>query len=121
MTQESTADLSPAELARQAAEGIRAASGIERHDVALTLGSGWAKAADLLGETVAETFMMMYYFERAARTYIIALSTGRDLRELSPDVAEITARQQEGDPQAEADFMRGMRMVLDAESPDYKH
>jgi hypothetical protein len=34
-------------------------------------------------------------------------------------VAEITARQQEGDPQAEADFMRGMRMVLDAESPDY--
>jgi purine-nucleoside phosphorylase len=54
MTQESTADWSPAELARQAAEGIRATSGIERHDVALTLGSGWAKAADLLGETVAE-------------------------------------------------------------------
>ena len=74
-----------------------------------------------IGETVAETFMRMYYFERAARTYIIALSTGRALRELAPDVAEITARQQEGYPQAEADFMRGMRMVLDAESPDYMH
>ena len=74
-----------------------------------------------IGETVAETFMRMYYFERAARTYIFALSTGRALRELAPDVAEITARQQEGDPQAEADFMRGMRMVLDAESPDYMH
>ena len=27
----------------------------------------------------------------------------------------------EGDPEAEADFMRGMRMVLYAESPHYKH
>lgn len=73
----------------------------------------------VIGETVAETFMRMYYFERAARTYVLALATGRPLRELSPEVAELTARQQEGDPQAEADFMRGMRMVLDAESPDY--
>jgi len=29
-------------------------SGIARHDIALTLGSGWAKAADFLGETTAE-------------------------------------------------------------------
>lgn len=48
------ADGSPIELAHQAAEGIRVASGIDQHDVALTLGSGWAKAADLLGETVFE-------------------------------------------------------------------
>lgn len=41
-------------LAQEAAEAISDASGIEQHDVALTLGSGWAKAADLLGETVAE-------------------------------------------------------------------
>jgi ribulose-5-phosphate 4-epimerase/fuculose-1-phosphate aldolase len=72
-----------------------------------------------IGETVAETFMRMYYFERAARTYILALQTGRPLRELSPEVAELTARQQEGDTGAEADFLRGMREVLDAEDPDY--
>ena len=48
------ADSSPAELARHAAEEIRATSGVERHEIALTLGSGWAKAADLLGETIAE-------------------------------------------------------------------
>ncbi len=47
-------DWAPADLARQAAQSIKAASGIETHDIALTLGSGWAKAADLLGETVAE-------------------------------------------------------------------
>ena len=72
-----------------------------------------------IGETVAETLMRMYYFERAARTYILALQIGRPLRELSPEVAELTAHQQEGDRQAEADFLRGMRAVLDAEEPDY--
>ncbi len=74
-----------------------------------------------IGESVAETFMRMYYFERAARTYVIALSTGRPLREMPHDVAELTARQQEGDAQVEADFLNGMRAVLEAETPDYKH
>ena len=72
-----------------------------------------------IGETVAEVFMRMYYFERAARTYILALQTGRALRVLPDDVAEVTARQQEGDVQAEAEFMAGMRAVLDAEGADY--
>ncbi|MEO5533798.1 MAG: purine-nucleoside phosphorylase [Pseudolysinimonas sp.] len=43
----------PFEIAKEAAAQIAAATGVERHDIALTLGSGWAKAADLLGETVA--------------------------------------------------------------------
>ena len=54
MISELPANLSPAELARLAADEIANASGIERHDVALTLGSGWAKAANLIGETIAE-------------------------------------------------------------------
>lgn len=37
-----------------AAEKIQSLSGISRHDVALTLGSGWARAADLMGETITE-------------------------------------------------------------------
>src|SRR6478609_6831850 len=44
----------PFEVARDAAAVIAAKSGIERHDIALTLGSGWGKAADLIGETVSE-------------------------------------------------------------------
>lgn len=44
----------PFEMAAEAAEVIRQKSGIETHDIALTLGSGWAKAADLIGETVSE-------------------------------------------------------------------
>ena len=43
----------PFEIARIAASEIADITGVERHDIALTLGSGWAKAADLIGETTA--------------------------------------------------------------------
>jgi purine-nucleoside phosphorylase len=42
------------QLAREAAETIVSRTRVETHDIALTLGSGWAKAADLIGETIAE-------------------------------------------------------------------
>ncbi|MDY0891213.1 purine-nucleoside phosphorylase [Frigoribacterium sp. CFBP9030] len=44
----------PFEVARTAAAEIADKTGVAHHDIALTLGSGWAKAADLIGETVAE-------------------------------------------------------------------
>lgn len=47
-------DVSPHELARQAATRIAELSGVAQHDIALTLGSGWGKAAGLIGDTVAE-------------------------------------------------------------------
>jgi purine-nucleoside phosphorylase len=45
---------SPFEVAAQAASEIAEKTGVDKHDIALTLGSGWAKAADLIGETTAE-------------------------------------------------------------------
>lgn len=44
----------PFDVARRAAQVIAERTGVERHDVALVLGSGWGGAADLIGETVAE-------------------------------------------------------------------
>ncbi|WP_169581705.1 MULTISPECIES: purine-nucleoside phosphorylase [Microbacterium] len=41
----------PFEIAAAAADDIARLTGVERHDIALTLGSGWGKAADLIGET----------------------------------------------------------------------
>jgi len=46
-------DADPFSIAAEAAAQIAAATGVARHDIALTLGSGWAKAADLIGETTA--------------------------------------------------------------------
>ncbi|WP_210508975.1 purine-nucleoside phosphorylase [Naasia sp. SYSU D00057] len=43
----------PFDVAARAAAQLAEATGVERHDIALTLGSGWGKAADLLGEEVA--------------------------------------------------------------------
>jgi len=42
------------DLASAAASAVNTDSGIPDYPLALTLGSGWAKAADLIGETVAE-------------------------------------------------------------------
>lgn len=46
-------DAKPFEVAVQAAEDIARLTGVDHHDIALTLGSGWGKAAELIGETVA--------------------------------------------------------------------
>jgi purine-nucleoside phosphorylase len=43
----------PLEIASQAATEIAQRTGVASHDIALTLGSGWAKAADLIGATTA--------------------------------------------------------------------
>lgn len=41
----------PFEVARAAADVIAERTGVEKHDVALVLGSGWGQTADLIGET----------------------------------------------------------------------
>jgi purine-nucleoside phosphorylase len=41
----------PFAVARDAAARIAELTGVERHDLALTLGSGWGAAAELIGET----------------------------------------------------------------------
>ncbi|WP_218974490.1 purine-nucleoside phosphorylase [Streptomyces sp. NP160] len=44
----------PFEVAASAARAIAERTGVERHDTALVLGSGWQVTADLLGTTTAE-------------------------------------------------------------------
>jgi len=73
----------------------------------------------VIGRDVADTFNRLYYFERAAETYIRALQTGKPLRVLSDEIAEKTAREIEDYPgQAQAHF-RDIKMLLDASGSDY--
>lgn len=73
----------------------------------------------VVGSTIAETFNRLYYFERAAETYLRALQTGRPLRVLSDEIAEKTARELEDYPgQAEA-HLREIRAILDEEGEAY--
>lgn len=47
-------DFPPNRAAREAAARLAEITGVPRHDVALTLGSGWGEAAELIGETTHE-------------------------------------------------------------------
>src|SRR6185436_16860082 len=46
--------VTPQEQAREAADTLARLTGVERHDVALVLGSGWLPAAEALGQATAE-------------------------------------------------------------------
>jgi ribulose-5-phosphate 4-epimerase/fuculose-1-phosphate aldolase len=73
----------------------------------------------VLGDSVADAFNRLYYFERAAETYIRALQTGQRLRLIPHEIAEKTALELEGYPgQAEA-HLRGIRGILGHENSDY--
>ncbi|MFC2969572.1 class II aldolase and adducin N-terminal domain-containing protein [Acidimangrovimonas pyrenivorans] len=74
----------------------------------------------VIGETVAETFNRLYYFERAAETYIRALQTDRPLRVLPDEIAEKTAQEWEDYPvDTAAAHLRDLREILDREGSDY--
>ena len=72
------------------------------------------------GDTVADAFNRLFYFERAAETYIRALQTGRELRVLPDDIAEKTAREIEDYPGQSHRHLEELKAILDAEGSDYR-
>ncbi|WP_435140027.1 class II aldolase and adducin N-terminal domain-containing protein [Pseudopelagicola sp. nBUS_19] len=73
----------------------------------------------VIGDSVAETFNRLYYFERAAETYIRALQTGQKLRVLPDDVAEKTAREIEEYPEQDVRHLAEIKALLDEEGSAY--
>ena len=74
-----------------------------------------------VGQTVAEAFDELYYFEKACETYITALSTNKELKIASSDVAEKTAQEWENYPVNMGEqHLVEIRKILDKEDPSYK-
>jgi len=73
----------------------------------------------VIGKSVAETFNRMYYFERAAETYIRALQTGQKLRILSDTIAEKTASEVDQYPEQSDRHLTELKEILDSEHSDY--
>jgi ribulose-5-phosphate 4-epimerase/fuculose-1-phosphate aldolase len=73
----------------------------------------------VVGQTVAEAFNRLYYFERAAETYIRALQTGQPLRVLPDAVAEKTAREWEAYPGFAEAHLREIKAILDDSRDTY--
>lgn len=74
----------------------------------------------VVGESIADALNRLYYFERAAETYIRALTTGRPIRVMSPEVAEHTAQQWEGYTGFAENHLQAVLAILDREQPDYR-
>jgi len=73
------------------------------------------------GQTVAQAFDTLYYFERACETYITALSTNKELKIVSPEIAEKTAQEWENySTDMEELHLKAVRSILDNEDPSYK-
>jgi ribulose-5-phosphate 4-epimerase/fuculose-1-phosphate aldolase len=75
----------------------------------------------VIGDSVADTFYRLYYFERAAETYIRALQTGQKLRVLPDDIAEKTAREWEDYPSTAPQFLADLMAILDDEASDFRN
>lgn len=75
--------------------------------------------AMVIGETVAETFNRMFYFERACMNYMIALQTGKPLRVISDEIAEKTAQEIETYPEQDLRHLAELKLILDEEGSNY--
>ncbi len=72
-----------------------------------------------VGKSRADAFFNMYYFERAAQTYIMARQTGQKLRFLSDDIARQVAIDTDNYGDYDQQFLNQMMVYFDHHSPDY--
>ncbi|MEM9736420.1 MAG: class II aldolase/adducin family protein [Pseudomonadota bacterium] len=109
-------DLGFGGLGDTAAEGARLAAALGNHNIMLMGNHGVLVTA----ESVAHAMELLYYFERAAKTMLLAYASGQELSILPPDLAEETARGWDDYRGLSDAHFAHMKAVLDAEEPDYK-
>ncbi|MDS9469314.1 class II aldolase/adducin family protein [Paracoccus sp. MBLB3053] len=109
-------DLSFGGIADAEEEGARLANAIRGHSV-LVMGN---HGVSVVGETVADAFEDLYFFEKAAQTIVLGLSTGKPLAVLSDEVAQATAegwKPYRGMAQRHFDYLKS---ELDAADPSWR-
>ncbi|WP_298430596.1 class II aldolase/adducin family protein [uncultured Jannaschia sp.] len=109
-------DLDFGGIAHDASEGDRIARSFGNHAAVLMGNHG----VTTLGATAAEAYDTMYHLERAARTIVLAYSTGQPLAIMPDDLAEETARGWEVDPTERTAHFEQMKRILDTEEPEYR-
>ncbi|PWJ11178.1 class II aldolase/adducin family protein [Jannaschia seohaensis] len=103
-------------IADDAAEGARIAAALGDCSTLLMANHGLT----CTGATVAQAFEQLYFFEKAARTVLLALGSGAPLGVMSDAVAARTAAGWAAYAgMADAHFAH-LKSVLDREEPDYR-
>ena len=104
-------------LALDEREGDRIAAVLGGNDILFMKNHGVMVCAP----NIAEAWDDLYYLERAAEVQLKAMSTGRRLLPVAPDVAAAAARQmREGDPESARMHLESVRRVLDREGAGYR-
>ena len=103
-------------LALDEAEGDRIAAALGDADVVFLRNHG----VMVTGPTIAEAWDDLYYLERAADVQVKALSTGRRLVSVAPDVArKVAAQMRAGDPESARLHLESVKRTLAREEPDF--
>jgi len=103
-------------LALDEREGDRIAAAAGAADIVFMKNHG----VMVLAPNIAEAWDDLYYLERAAEVQVLAMSTGRKVLPVDPDIAEVAYRQmREGDPESARLHLASVRRQLDREEPDY--
>lgn len=102
-------------IATDEAEGERIAATIGNHSAIMMGNHGVTTVA----ATVAEAYDALYHLERAARTMVLAYSTGQPLAVMPDALAEAVAEEWEAYKGAELAHFSEMKRILDREQPDY--
>jgi ribulose-5-phosphate 4-epimerase/fuculose-1-phosphate aldolase len=75
------------------------------------------------GDTVAQAYRRLYKLERACRTQVLAMSTGRELEILPDDIVDrvLAPAERETHPEGDRDrlYFEAMMRVVDRELPGY--
>ena len=103
-------------IASEAEEGERISKTVGNHGAVMMQNHG----VTTFGGSVAEAWDALYHLERAARTMVLAYSTGQPLQTMPDEMAEATAAEWEVYKDAELAHFAEMKRVLDKEEPDYK-
>jgi ribulose-5-phosphate 4-epimerase/fuculose-1-phosphate aldolase len=105
-------------LALDAAEGDRIAESIGDADIVFMRNHG----VMVVGPGIAEAWDDLYYLERAAQAQLLAMSTGRRLQPVPPEVAAKTSAQmREGDGESARLHLESIKRILAREEPDFMH
>ena len=103
-------------LADDSEEGLRIARAFGNHR-SMMMGNHGVAVAE---RTVAEAFDELYYLERAAKTMVLAYSTGQPLSILEEELAEKTAAGWDGFRESAFAHFDEMKAILDREDPSYR-
>ncbi|MEC8814261.1 MAG: class II aldolase/adducin family protein, partial [Actinomycetota bacterium] len=98
------------------AEGARVAEALVGNSVMMMGNHG----VTVVGESVAHAFEDLYFLERACRTVVLALSTGRELRPMDDDLADSVVRMWTRFTDQGVAHFAELKSLLDRDDPSYR-